>query len=252
MKMLEGKVAIVTGSGQGVGQGIAFALSGEGCKVVVAGRTESKLEETCKEIEKRGGEAVSVKCEVTKKTGIESCVQAALDRFGTIDIMVNNAQIVPFGTQLEVTDELFTAAFESGPLATHRFMKLCYPYLKENKGSIINVGTAAALRWDPMGYGCYAAVKEAIRSLTRAAACEWGPDGIRVNAIIPLALSPGMDIWVKERPEEAKAFLSLVPLGRIGDCETDIGRAVVFLVGPDSSYITGATLMLDGGQGFLR
>ena len=114
------------------------------------------------------------------------------------------------------------------------------------------MGTSASLRWDPIGYGAYAAVKEATRSLTRAAACEWGPDGIRVNAIVPLALSPGMDGWMKARPEEAEAFLKMVPLGRVGDCEIDIGRAVVFLVGPDSGYITGATLPLDGGQSFLR
>jgi NAD(P)-dependent dehydrogenase (short-subunit alcohol dehydrogenase family) len=95
-------------------------------------------------------------------------------------------------------------------------------------------------------------VKEAIRSLTRAAAVEWGPDGIRVNSIIPLAMSPGMAWWVENRPEESGAFMATVPLGRGGDCERDIGRAVVSLVGPDGSYITGTTLMLDGGQAFLR
>jgi len=101
--------------------------------------------------------------------------------------------------KLEVTDELFTAAFDSGPLATFRFSRLCYPYLKENNGSIINVGTAAALRWDPMGYGCYAAVKEAIRSLTRAAACEWGLDGMSGRTVtdrtasVPLKPQPGRE-----------------------------------------------------------
>jgi NAD(P)-dependent dehydrogenase (short-subunit alcohol dehydrogenase family) len=103
-----------------------------------------------------------------------------------------------------------------------------------------------------VGYGAYAAVKEGIRALTRAAAVEWGADGIRVNAIIPLALSPGMEYWTRTRPEEAAAFLATVPLGRVGDCEDDIGRAVVTLVGPELGYLTGSTLMLDGGQAYLR
>ena len=251
MKTLEGKVAIVTGAGQGVGQGIAFALSAEGSVVVVAGRTESKLNNTCEEIEKRGGKATPVVCDVREKEQIEACVEATVSRHGTVDILVNNAQMVSLGTLLEVQEEDFIAGFDSGPLATLRFMKACYPYLKGG-GSIINFGTSASIRWDPIGYGAYAAVKEATRSLTRAAACEWGPEGIRVNAIIPLALSPGMEGWVTARPEEAEAFIKMVPLGRIGDCEMDIGRAVVFLVGPDSGYITGATIPLDGGQSFLR
>jgi NAD(P)-dependent dehydrogenase (short-subunit alcohol dehydrogenase family) len=251
MKSLKGKVAIVTGAGQGVGQGIAFALSAEGSAVVVAGRTESKLHDTCEEIEKRGGKAFPVACDVREKEQIEACVAKTVREYGTVDILVNNAQMVPLGTLLEVQEEDFIAGFDSGPLATLRLMKACYPYLKGG-GNIVNFGTSASIRWDPIGYGAYAAVKEATRSLTRAAACEWGPDGIRVNAIIPLALSPGMDGWVKARPEEAEAFLKMVPLGRIGDCEIDIGRAVVFLVGPDSGYITGATIPLDGGQSFLR
>ena len=251
MKTLEGKIAIVTGAGQGVGQGIAFALSAEGSIVVVAGRTESKLITTCEEIEKRGGQATPVVCDVREKEQIEACVEATVSQYGTIDILVNNAQMVALGTLLEVQEEDFIAGFDSGPLATLRFMKACYPYLKGG-GSIINFGTSASIRWDPIGYGAYASVKEATRSLTRAAACEWGPDGIRVNAIIPLALSPGMEGWVTARPEEAEAFIKMVPLGRIGDCEMDIGRAVVFLVGPDSGYITGATIPLDGGQSFLR
>ena len=251
MKTLEGKVAIVTGAGQGVGQGIAFAISAAGSVVVVAGRTESKLNSTCDEIEKRGGKATPVVCDVREKEQIDACVETTVSQHGTVDILVNNAQMVPLGTLLEVREEDFLAGFESGPLATLRFMKACYPFLKGG-GSIVNFGTSASLRWDLIGYGAYAAVKEATRSLTRAAACEWGPDGIRVNAIVPLALSPAMEGWVAARPEEAEAFLKMVPLGRIGDCEMDIGRAVVFLVGPDSGYITGATIPLDGGQSFLR
>jgi NAD(P)-dependent dehydrogenase (short-subunit alcohol dehydrogenase family) len=251
MGQLDGKKAIVTGAGQGVGRGIALALASEGCAVAVAGRTESKLLDVVKEIEERGGRAVAVQCDVGHADQIQRCVDVTLKELGGIDILVNNAQSVPLGKLLDVTDESFQAGFDTGPLASLRFMRACYPHLKGG-GSVVNLGTGAALRPDPVGYGAYAAVKEATRTLTRAAAVEWGPDGIRVNAIIPLAMSPGMQFWEKINPEEAGAFLATVPLQRGGDCERDVGRAVAMLVGPDAGYITGSTLMLDGGQAYLR
>jgi meso-butanediol dehydrogenase/(S,S)-butanediol dehydrogenase/diacetyl reductase len=249
--LLEGKRALITGAGQGVGRGIALALASEGCRVIAAGRTLSKLEEACHEIEARGVDAVPIRCDVTEADQIEACVAESVSTFGGIDVLVNNAQIVPFGTLLELVEEDFEAGWRSGPLATWRLMKACHPYLRGG-GSIVNLGTGSSLRPDPVGYGGYAAVKEAVRTLTRTAAVEWGPDGIRVNAIVPLAVSPGFENWVEERPEETAAFLATVPLGRPGDCEEDIGRAVVMLVGPHGAYITGSTLMLDGGQAYLR
>jgi meso-butanediol dehydrogenase/(S,S)-butanediol dehydrogenase/diacetyl reductase len=251
MALLEEKRALVTGAGQGVGRGIALALASEGCALAVAGRTAAKLHNTCREIEARGGRAIPIQCDVVDAQQITACVEATVTGLGGVDILVNNAQIVPLGRLLEVSEDAFDAGWKSGPLATLRFMRACYPYLRGG-GSIVNLGTGAAIRPDPVGYGAYAAVKEAIRALTRAAAFEWGPDGIRVNAIIPLATSPGLKHWIATRPEESKAFLATVPLGRAGDCETDIGRAVVMLVSSYGSYITGSTMMLDGGQAYLR
>ncbi|MGH8457104.1 MAG: SDR family NAD(P)-dependent oxidoreductase, partial [Stenotrophobium sp.] len=129
-------------------------------------------------------------------------------------------------------------------------MKLCYPHLKGG-GCIVNLASPAAMRWDMSGYGAYAAVKEAIRSLTRAAAGEWGRDGIRTNAILPLANSPGMAWWTRERPQEAAAFIATVPMQRVGDCEQDIGRFVVSLCSDDCRYINGQSIAIDGGQAYL-
>jgi NAD(P)-dependent dehydrogenase (short-subunit alcohol dehydrogenase family) len=129
-------------------------------------------------------------------------------------------------------------------------MKLCYPYLKGD-GCIVNLASSAAKRWDMTGYGCYAAVKEAIRSLTRAAACEWGPDNIRTNVILPHAKSPGLAWWIENKPEEAEAFLQTIPLRRIGECEEDIGRIVATLCGADCRYVNGQSIALDGGQAYL-
>lgn len=250
MAKLQGKVALVTGAGQGVGQGIAFALASEGVAVAVTGRTKAKLDATVKEIEKRGGKALAVECNVRDAASLAACVDAVVKHFGKLNILVNNAQEVPLGALNDVTDEAFAAGWESGPLASFRLMKLCHPHLKGD-GNIVNFGSSAAKRWDMAGYGAYAAVKEAIRQLTRAAACEWARDGIRTNAILPLANSPAMEWWTRERPEESAAFISTVPQARVGDCEQDIGRFVVALCSDDSRYINGQSIGVDGGQALI-
>ncbi len=130
-------------------------------------------------------------------------------------------------------------------------MRACHPHLR-GRGRIVNLGSAAGIRWDPSGTGAYAAAKEAVRVLTRTAACEWASDGIRVNAILPLANSSTMEEWFRLEPEAAQGYLATVPLGRLGDPETDIGPAVVFLCSDASRYITGHTLAADGGQALVR
>ncbi|MCY4426419.1 MAG: SDR family oxidoreductase [Halieaceae bacterium] len=250
MKELESKVAIVTGAGQGVGQGIAFALADLGASVVCVGRTLSKLEDSVAEIESRGAKGLAFKCDVNDLASLEACVAAAVETFGGVNILVNNAQEVPLGALHEVSDEAFTRGFTSGPLATHRLMKLCYPYLKGD-GSIINLASTAGRRWDMSTYGAYGAVKEAIRCLTRAAACEWGKDNIRTNVILPHATSPGLKWWIENKPEEAAEFMASIPMQRIGDCEEDIGRFVARLCTADCGYVNGQSIALDGGQGFI-
>ena len=250
MKELDGKVAIITGAGQGVGQGIAFALSDLGASIVAAGRTLEKVEATVAEIEQRGGKAMAVQCDVNDASSLESLVNAAVTELGGVNILVNNAQEVPLGALLDVSDDDFSRGFTSGPLATQRLMKLCYPHLKGD-GSIINLASTAGRRWDMSGYGAYGAVKEAIRCLTRAAACEWGKDNIRTNVILPHATSPGLKWWVENCPEEAEAFIASIPMQRIGECEEDIGRAVARLCTADMAYLNGQSIALDGGQGFI-
>lgn len=250
MGQLDGKVALVTGAGQGVGQGIAFALAAEGAAIAVSGRTASKLEDTCKQITERGGRAQAFTCDVKGEASLAAMVDDVVAQLGTIDILVNNAQEVPLGPLDAVTDEAFTAGWESGPLATFRLMKLCRPHLAGG-GSIVNLGTAAAKRWDMSNYGCYAAVKEAIRSLTRAAACEWAAEGIRTNVILPLAASPGLASWIENAPEEAEAYFQTIPMRRVGELEEDIGRFVATLCSDACAYVNGQSIALDGGQALI-
>ncbi|KTE06380.1 SDR family NAD(P)-dependent oxidoreductase [Sphingopyxis sp. H115] len=246
MNPLGGKVAIVTGAGQGVGRGIALALAGRGATVALLGRTRAKIDAVADEI---GAGAVAFACDVKDADAVRATVDAVAERFGGIDILVNNAQEVPLGPLLSVSDAAFEAGFASGPLASFRFMKACHPYLeRRGGGTMINLASSAGIRWDMSSYGPYAAVKQATRALTRAAAAEWGPAGIRVLTIAPHANSPGLQGWVENNPDEAEAFFRTIPLRRIGDCERDIGQAVAALCGPDLAYLTGATIPLDGGQ----
>lgn len=249
---LAGRVALVTGAGQGVGQGIALALAAEGVSVAVVGRTARKLEETCELLRARGVEAEAFACDVADTDALPGVVEAVVARFGRLDVLVNNAYAGSYGPLLELSDDAFQKGFRTGPFATFALMKAAHPHLKASgDGSVVNLVTSAMVRWDPTTYGAYAAAKQALRSLTRTAAVEWAADGIRVNSIAPHALSPGLRWWTENNPEEAAEFVAAIPMRRIGDCEQDIGRAVVALVGPDLRYLTGATVPLDGGQAFF-
>ena len=251
MAILAGKVGIVTGAGQGVGRGIALALAKEGAALALCDRNLDTAQDVADEIAGLGGRASAMTCDVRDARQIAAVIERTARRFGGIDILVNNAYsgAVNGNPLADADDALFVEGFESGPLATLRFMRGVYPHMKaRGGGSIVNLGTSGGVRWDMSGYGLYGAVKEAIRVLTRAAACEWGADRIRVNTVAPLALSPALAEWSRTCPEEAQAFFAATPQNRAGDCEIDIGRAVVFLVGPDAGYLSGATIPLDGGQ----
>lgn len=249
MSSLTGKIALITGAGQGIGQGVALAMAEAGASIVAAGRTFAKVQETQRLISERGGQCLAIACDVNNAADLSSAVEACVQQYGGLDILVNNAQEVPLGQLSDVTDEAFTNGFTSGPLATLRLMKLARPIMAaRGGGTIFNFTSSAAIRWDMTGYGAYAAVKQAIRSLTRAAAAEWGTENIRALTIAPHAESPGLKHWVNANPEEAEAFFRTIPLRRIGRLEEDIGRALVALCGQDLQYLTGATIPLDGGQ----
>jgi meso-butanediol dehydrogenase / (S,S)-butanediol dehydrogenase / diacetyl reductase len=249
--VLEGKRAIVTGGGRGVGRGIALALAAEGASVAVCGRTLSALEETCERIAERGGKALAVICDITDAEQLRALVEAAVEAFGGIDILVNNAMQIPHGRLIDISEELIDGAWRSGPLAALRLMRLCHPYLRRG-GVVVNMSSSVSVTPDSPLRGIYSATKAALNAISRAAASEWGSDGIRVNAIMPFSNSDAMSRFLAEEPEHAATVVGQVALGRIGDPEADIGRAAVFLCGPDASYITGVTLPVDGGKVYLR
>lgn len=250
---LAGKIAIVTGAGKGIGRGVGLALAGQGAYVVASGRSLDALEETEMLITQRGGNAATAICDVADARQIEDLVTSTVSRYGAVDIVINNAQGgAARGQLLDVPAIDFISAFTTGPLATFRMMVSCQPHLAKRGGVIVNFATGAGIRPDPIGYGCYAAVKEAIRALTRAAAVEWGQYGIRVHTVIPLAGSDALKRWASSNPEESAKFFDSVPLGRVGDPELDIGSIVTFLCSEASGYMTGNTILADGGQGYIQ
>ncbi len=206
---------------------------------------------TVAEIETRGGRAVPVLCDVTEGDQIKGAVDQTVAAFGGLDVLVNNAQEFNFGTILDIPIDLVDAGWRSGPLATLLFMRAAYPHLKGG-GVVVNVSSGAALDTGIAGVGAYSAAKSAIESLSRAAAVEWADDGIRVNTLIPLALTPAVKGVLDANPGLHEHLVSEVPLGRFGDAEADIGPAVAFLASPDAGFITGTTLSVDGGSVRLR
>ncbi|MEU6228854.1 SDR family oxidoreductase [Streptomyces sp. NPDC047042] len=250
MARLSGKTALVTGGGQGVGRGIALALAAEGAAVVITGRTETTLKDTADEITGRGGRAHRVVGDVGERDDVDRMVAETVREFGGLDVLVNNAQS-SVQRRLEQTSYAdLELTYRSGPLATFHAMQAALPHLKASRGSVVNLGSSAAVQGEAT-FAAYAMAKEAVRGLTKVAAREWGAYGIRVNVVCPAALSPAAEAYFAGHPERAETVLAGIPLGRMGDPERDIGRAVVALVSEDMAYLTGATLMLEGGRTLL-
>ena len=246
---LTGKAAIVTGGGRGLGRSIALALAERGAHIVINGRTKSRLDAVVEEIEGRGGRAVAVVGSVALREDVEATVAAALDAFSAVDILVNNAQARGERQRvIDIDDQTFEVLFDSGALGTLYSMQACYPVMKENGGGcIINFGSSTAITGDPL-FGAYVMTKEAVRGISRVAAREWGRDNIRVNVICPAALTEAAEGFRDAHPRAYEAMLKTVPLGRMGDSDEDIANAVAALASDDFQYLTGATLMLDGGR----
>lgn len=249
MGTLDGKVAIVTGAARGIGKGMASALLKAGAAVTITDIRKDTLEQTSADFDKiPGSRHLAVVADGTKDEDVNDAVRKTAEAFGRIDMLINNAQTAVTGINLEdqgVEDVM--VAVDSGFLASFRYMKACFPYLKEAQGTVVNFASQAGLigNWGMVGYN---AAKEANRALTRTAAREWAPHNITVNCIIPGMLTEGSKEFFDANPEHYKHSLSNIPLGRLGDPENDAGSLVVFLASNGAHYLTGETFNIDGGR----
>jgi NAD(P)-dependent dehydrogenase (short-subunit alcohol dehydrogenase family) len=246
--VLHGKVAIITGAGQGIGEAIGRAYAREGARVIITGRTLAKLISVADSITADGGTAIALQAVAGEAEDAARTVATAIDHWGRVDILVNNAH--SFTDFLPLDDPKMAdhvrIDMESALIGSLQLMQACYPHMVEQGGgSIINMGSSYGLRCEP-GFLAYAASKEAVRALTRTAAREWGKSGIRANTILPAALSPKA-IEYLEASQTFDAEVAKVALGRLGSAD-DIAPTAVFLGSDASAYVTGQTIGVDGGS----
>ncbi len=249
---LKGKVAIITGAAKGMGRADAIKLANAGAKVVLVDVDLLGCQDVADQIKKSRGEAFVVKCDTSKKAEIDNVVAETLKKFGKVDVLVNNAGIFPFEPFLQMTEANFEKVININLKGYFLMAQACAKEMQKNqpdekgqKGSIINITSIAAIVGFA-GLTHYCASKGGVTGMSKAMALELAPLGIRVNNIAPGAIdTPGASI-TKMTDEQRKAMLAPIPMKRMGESE-EIASAVLFLASSESSYMTGSTMVIDGG-----
>lgn len=244
-KRFENKVAIVTGAAQGIGRMTSIHLAQEGASVVVSDVDAEGIDLVVKEIEKAGGRALGVFCDVSSSKDVDSLVRKTVEAFGNVDILVNNAGILLTGSIEETTDEVIDKTLDINTKSVLYAIRAVTPIMKKNKyGKIVNLSSITGKNGDNSSVFAYGGSKGAIMSITRSAARQLGPFGINVNAAAPHAVMTNlMQYWTDEKKKEAA---EKIPLKRLATAE-DIAHLLLFLASDESSFITGETVNINGG-----
>lgn len=250
MGKLEGKVALVTGAAMGIGRATALLLAKEGARVVLADIDEQQGNETSRMIEEAGGEVFFARTDVSKSEDVEAAINTAVDTFGSINVLHNNAAIALGATVVDTTDELWNQVLDVNLGGIYRGCKYAIPHMTQNGGgSIINSSSVQALRGFA-GWAAYAAAKGGIISLTQQVALEYAKHNIRVNCIAPGTIMTPMNERLFEEAEDPEALIEtwnrMHPIGRFGQPE-EVAEVVLFLASDASSFVTGHCLVVDGG-----
>ena len=248
--LLEGRVAIVTGAGQGVGRGIAHALASRGARVVIAARRADTGEPVAEEIRARGGEAVCVVTDVTRRDDVAACVDATVERYGGLHVMVHNAFRGGQGHRLEDVDlDVWDQNSRTAVWGSYYCAQLAFPHLRDAgaHGRLVLVTSPSGVEGS-VNIPLYSPVKAAQRAIAKSLAREWGEHGITVNCIAPVAETPALAQAFSANPVLKERLEARTPLGRVGDAERDIGAVVAFLASDDAGYVTGQTIVCDGGS----
>lgn len=239
--ILKNKTAIVTGAGQGIGFGIASALAKEGCNVVISDINQDHLEKNVKEIEKAGVRCLAIKCDVSKKEEVDVMIEKTMKEFGRIDILVNNAGIYPFMPFAEMKESDWDKVLDINLKSVFLCSQAAVKEMKSG-GKIVNISSIASFVGFE-GLTHYCASKGGVNSMIRALALELAAKKINVNAVAPGAIdTPG----ATSSEEQTKQTIAAIPWARMG-VPGDIANAVVFLASEKADYITGQTIIVDGG-----
>ncbi|CAN7759821.1 SDR family oxidoreductase [Pseudorhodoferax sp. LjRoot39] len=248
MGLLQDKVALITGAGNGIGRGVARRCAREGACVVIAELDADSGPVVARECEELGARALFVRTDVTRKDSVEAAVAAAAERFGGLDILVNNAFAPTPNVLLEdKTDEMLARTLDSTVWASWWAMKAALPHMRKRGGGRIVNFYSIDVELGAWLHGDYNTAKGAILGLTRSAASEWGRFNITVNAIAPTAMGATFHKLCAENPGFAERSAAMRPLGRCGEPEDDIGPVVVFLASEMARYVTGEAIHVDGG-----
>ena len=247
---LKDKTVIITGGSLGLGKTTAILFAKEGAKVLITGRTEKTLKETVEEAKKEGLNIDYLTSDVAKEEDCMKAVDYAINKYGRIDILFNNAGVLPVGTTHETSTEEWDKVFNINVKGTWLMSKYTIPHmLKQGKGCIVNNSSMLGLKAVP-GLAAYIATKGAVTQLTRSMALEYADKGIRVNAVCPGAIeTPMVDGLFNNMPDRAageELFKSFHPMGRLGRPE-EIAHAVLFLCDDNVGFMTGSMLSVDGG-----
>ena len=247
---IEGKVALITGGGAGIGQALARRFAAEGAKLVIAELDETRGKAIAEEVnEKSGGEAAFIRTDVGKKEDNLAMVEFAVERVGSLDILVNNAWGGGNLSRVEFkSDEAMQHGLHVGFLGPFWAMQTAFPIMKTNGwGRVVNMCSLNGVNAH-MGSLEYNTSKEALRTLTRTAAREWATTGVTCNVICPGAKTASARALEERQPDLIRGAEAMIPMGRMGDAEADIAPVALFLASDESRYVTGNTLFVDGGS----
>ncbi|MFI5957346.1 SDR family NAD(P)-dependent oxidoreductase [Cryptosporangium sp. NPDC051539] len=247
MRMLEGKVAIVTGAGRGLGRALALALADAGAAVAVAGRTTSRLEEVAAVIKTAGGSALACRTDVTDEAAVDGLVHATIDAFGRVDILVNNSGVLTTTPLLEQSAQDWDRIVDTNLRGTFLATKAAgHHFVRQGSGKVVNIASSFALKGTP-NHAAYSASKAAIMAFTKSMAVEWARHNVQVNALAPGYFTTDINAEVRADENVSQKVLRTIPARRMG-APAELAPWLLLLVGPQSDYTTGSIVVIDGGQ----